>query len=55
MEGRLSTHIPQLRFKPTPFMAEKIYEIALREGRSAGVRDEHTDSRGTICATVTGE
>ena len=34
MEGRLSTHIPQLRFKPTPFMAEKIYEIALREGRS---------------------
>ena len=25
---------PHLRFRPTPFMAEKIHEIALREGRS---------------------
>jgi hypothetical protein len=30
----MSVHIPHLRFRPTPFMAEQIHQIALREGRS---------------------
>ena len=30
----MSVHIPHLRFKPTPFMAQEINRIALREGRT---------------------
>jgi hypothetical protein len=30
----MSVHVPQLRFRPTPFMAEWIHKIAVREGRS---------------------
>jgi hypothetical protein len=30
----MSVHVPHLRFRPTPFMAEWIHKIAVREGRS---------------------
>ena len=50
----MSVHVPHLRFRPTPFMAEWIHKIAVREGRSQAERHEHFDSGSALCAVGAG-